>query len=181
MRVDVRFVAGSGRDLAALVEEGSFRQDLLSVIDVLRLDVPALRRRIADVGPLVERFVDRFNLRNGVRRRGLTPEAVGLLEGHAWPGNVQQLADATERLLIRASGDYVEAEDVEVELAALAAVDEGDEDVAANAIRGLDRQLVARAVADCRGNKGRVALMLRVPRSAVDRLVAMYGLDAFGR
>ncbi len=181
VRVDVRFVAGSGRDLAALVEEGSFRQDLLSVIDVLRLDVPALRRRIADVGPLVERFVDRFNLRNGVRRRGLTPEAVGLLEGHAWPGNVQQLADATERLLIRASGDYVEAEDVEVELAALAAVDEGDEDVAAKAIRGLDRQLVARAVADCRGNKGRVALMLRVPRSAVDRLVAMYGLDAFGR
>lgn len=181
VRVDLRLVAGTDRDLPALVEEGTFRADLVVMMDVLRLEIPPLRARLADIGPLVEHFIERFNMRNGVRHRGFTPEALGLLEGHSWPGNVQQLTEATERLLIRAAGDYVEAEDVEVELAALVAADEGEEDVAAKAFRGLDRQLVARALSRCRGNKGRAALMLRVPRGSLDRMATLYGVDAFGR
>jgi len=181
VRVDVRLIAGTSRDIRALVSEGTFRGDLLERIDVLHIEVPPLRERLADIAPLVERFVVRFNLRNGIRHKGFTAEATGLLEGHGWPGHLRQLRDAVERLLIRAKGDYVEADEAEEELVALAAVDSGDEDLAPDAIAALDKRIVARALARCRGNKGRTALMLRTTRGQLDRMIALHDVDVYGR
>ena len=181
VRVDVRIIGGSVRDLRALVGEGTFRGDLLERIDVLRINMPPLRKRIADIAPLVDRFVSRFNMRNGIRHKGFSAEALGLLEGHGWPGNVSELRDCVERLLIRAPGEYVEADEVDDELVALTATASGDADLAPDAIGALDKRIVARALARCRGNKGRTALMLRVPRGRLDRLIALYDLDVYGR
>ncbi len=181
VRVDVRMIVGTSRDLRQLVADGTFRGDLLDRVDVLRIEMPPLKRRIADVGPLVDRFVVRFNLRNGVRHKGFEAEAVGLLEGHDWPGNVSQLRDTVERLLVCAEGDYVSAEDADAELVALRAVEEGDDDAGPDALRALDRKLVARAMARCRGNKGRAALMLRRSREQLERMIALYDLDLYGR
>jgi DNA-binding NtrC family response regulator len=181
VRVDVRVIAGTSRDLRELAAGGAFRGDLLARIDVLRIGVPPLRQRIADIAPLVDRFVDRFNMRNGIRHKGFSAEAAGLLEGHGWPGNVGQLRDAMERLLIRSAGEYVQADEVDEELVAMTATETGDDDLAPEVLAALDRRLLARALSRCRGNKGRTSLMMRTTRGQLDRMIAMHDLDLYGR
>jgi transcriptional regulator with AAA-type ATPase domain len=180
VRVDLRLICGSFRDLTGMVLDGALRQDLYERLDVVRLDLAPLRDRIADVAPLLERFVARFNARNGCRLKGFTPEAIGLLEGFGWPGNVRQLRDVVERVLVRAPGDFVEADDVQEELDSLLDPDDLTDETA-DLIADLEHDRLARALARCRGNKGRAALMLRVTRGTLDRLIAVHEVDEFGQ
>jgi len=180
VRVDIRLITGTWRDLPGLVRDGTFRSDLHSRLDVLRLELPPLRRRLADIAPLTERFVVRFNMRNGSRLRGFTPEAIGLLEGCEWPGNTRQLRDVTERLLVRAQGDFVEAEEVEEELRSLNPGHDPDETMA-ELLEDLEQERLARALSRCRGNKGRAARMLRITRGTLDRMIALHDVDPFGQ
>ena len=180
VRVDVRLITGTWRDLAGLVRDGTFRGDLCARLDVYRLDLPPLRSRLADIAPLTERFIARFNMRNGTRLRGFTPESIGLLEGCEWPGNTRQLRDVVERLLVRAKGDYVEAEEVEEELRSLEPGHDPDETMA-ELLEDLEQERLARALGRCRGNKGRAARMLRVTRGTLERMIALHDVDPFGQ
>lgn len=180
VRVDARIVVGCWRDLAGLVRDGAFREDLFERLDGRRLELPPLRRRLADVAPLAERFVARFNSRNGCRVLGFTPESIGLLEGCEWPGNLRQFRDVVERLLIRAAGDWVEADEVQGEIRALDAGADPD-DTMADLLEDLEQERISRALARCRGNKGRAALMLRVTRGTLERMIALHDVDPFGQ
>jgi two-component system response regulator HydG len=102
--VDVRCIAATHKDLSALVERGLFREDLFFRLDVLRVPVPALRERAEDIPMLVEHFL-RLSLERCPRSvlAGLQPNALDFLAGHPWPGNVRQLGNLIERLVVTAS------------------------------------------------------------------------------
>jgi two-component system response regulator HydG len=113
LTVDVRCLAATSKDLSALVEEGSFRQDLFFRLDVLRVAVPALRDRADDIPALVEHFLrksrERFPQSALV---GFEPQALDFLAGCEWPGNVRQLENLVERLVVTASAPLARLEDV---------------------------------------------------------------------
>ena len=112
-KCDVRIVAATNRDLEAEVKAGRFREDLYYRLNVIHVELPALRERVGDLGLLARHFCRVFAERSGRDDlRGLSDEAVAAIEAYPWPGNVRALENAIERGTLLARGPYVEAEDV---------------------------------------------------------------------
>jgi formate hydrogenlyase transcriptional activator len=103
--VDVRVVAATHRDLNALVAEGKFREDLLYRLNVVPIDVPPLRERVADIPLLVEYFIDRFGKKAGKKFRTIDKKSLRLLQAYAWPGNIRELQNVIERAVILCEGE----------------------------------------------------------------------------
>ena len=111
--VDVRIVAATSRDLAAAVQEGTFRDDLFYQLNVLPLNVPPLRDHPEDVPDLLGYYVDHFVRRDNLRYRHFSVGAQNYLRNYAWPGNVRELINLVQRLLILGRGEEVTADEVE--------------------------------------------------------------------
>jgi len=112
--VDVRVVAATNRDLKAMVQQGSFREDLLYRLNVTRIAVPPLRERQEDVAPLVEHVLSRSG-----RVMEITDAAVRALEAYHWPGNVRELQNVVQEMAALASGDRLDVEDLPPQIASL--------------------------------------------------------------
>ena len=110
--VNVRVIAATNRDLAAMVARGEFREDLYYRLKVIELTVPPLRERRADILPLAEYFVQRFYRKNGRTTPTLSPEAAAELVAYPWPGNVRELENVIERLVVTAKNDVIRPEDL---------------------------------------------------------------------
>ncbi len=111
-KVDVRVLAATNKDLEREVKEGRFREDLLFRLNVVPITAPPLRRRKDDLPLLIEHFIDSFSRENGYRRKQLTPAALEALRAYDWPGNIRELKNVIERLMIMASGDTIDADDL---------------------------------------------------------------------
>jgi two-component system nitrogen regulation response regulator NtrX len=116
IRVDVRVVVATHRDLSALVKEGGFRQDLFHRIYVFPLALPPLRERREDIPVLVEHFAAQVCAQNGWKRIPFTPEATQALQEQAWPGNVRELRNVVERLMLLATDGQVDLATVQLAL-----------------------------------------------------------------
>jgi formate hydrogenlyase transcriptional activator len=103
--IDVRIIAATHRDLNALVADGKFREDLLYRLNVVPIDVPPLRERVADIPLLVEYFIDRFGKKAGKKFRTIDKKSLGLLEAYDWPGNIRELQNVIERAVILCEGE----------------------------------------------------------------------------
>ncbi|WP_163786057.1 sigma-54-dependent transcriptional regulator [Myxococcus vastator] len=112
VRVDVRLVAATNKDLQKEVAEGRFREDLYYRLNVVEIRVPALASRREDIPLLADAFLRRFAAKNGKVLRGFSQEALGVLENYAWPGNVRELEHAVERAVVLARGEVLEASDL---------------------------------------------------------------------
>jgi two-component system nitrogen regulation response regulator NtrX len=112
VRVDVRVISATSRDLPSEIRAGRFREDLFHRLAVVPIEVPPLDARREDIPLLVSHFTDRLAEREGLARRSMTPEALTLLQTLDWPGNVRQLRNLVERLLIIADGPQIDVSDV---------------------------------------------------------------------
>jgi DNA-binding NtrC family response regulator len=108
VKVDIRILATSNRDLAQAVRDGTFREDLMYRLNVVNLRLPPLRERPADVVVLAEHFVKKYAAANGVPERPLSGEARRRLQAHAWPGNVRELENAMHRAVLLAVGPEID-------------------------------------------------------------------------
>ena len=105
IHIDVRVVAATHRDLNTLVAEGKFREDLLYRLNVVPIDVPPLRERVADIPLLVEYFIDRFGKKAGKKFRTIDKKSLRLLQAYDWPGNIRELQNVIERAVILCEGE----------------------------------------------------------------------------
>ena len=169
--VDVRIVAATHRDLTAETKAGRFREDLFYRLNVLHIDVPALRDRREDIPLLVDHFVNRNNARLSTNVRGLDTEARRLLYEYAWPGNVRELENTIERAMVLAEGDLIVAADlpervreardpVQVQLAS------GELSVK-KTTRVIEEILIRRALQKTKGNRTRAAEVLEISHRAL--------------
>ena len=113
---DVRIIAATNKNLTELVKKGEFRQDLYYRLKTVTVDVPALRKRVEDIGPLVERFALEFTRSNDILYRGFMPEAIRVLKQYEWPGNVRELKHFVEKILVLQKGERITVEMVQNEL-----------------------------------------------------------------
>ncbi|MDB5445178.1 MAG: tacA [Phenylobacterium sp.] len=111
IKVDVRIVSATNRDLSQAVKEGRFREDLFYRLNVFPIEAPALRERKEDVPALVDAFVRRFNIEEGKSVVGASAETMAFLTAHEWPGNVRQLENAVYRAIVLADAPYLQPHD----------------------------------------------------------------------
>ena len=116
IKIDVRVVAATNRDLRAMVADGRFRDDLYYRINVLSIDVPPLRERREDIPVLIDYFLKKHTRNTSRLVRGLTPETRRLMLDYSWPGNVRQLESAIERAILLCEGDLITVEDLPLEV-----------------------------------------------------------------
>jgi DNA-binding NtrC family response regulator len=116
LRVDVRVLAATNRDLREQVMTGQFRRDLYHRLNVLRIDLPALRERRADIPRLIDRFIREFSAEHERPFMGIDPEAVQVLTEYDWPGNVRELRNLVESMVVLAPGRVIRSEDIPAEV-----------------------------------------------------------------
>ncbi|HWW86192.1 MAG TPA: sigma 54-interacting transcriptional regulator, partial [Vicinamibacterales bacterium] len=129
--VDVRVIAATNRDLAADMRSGAFRRDLYYRLNVVRIHVPPLRERSQDIPALVEHFMRIYATQHRSLARGVSPEALELLQRYDWPGNIRQLKNIVERMVLRAMSPFIAVSDLPIEVMRNSSVApwEGVEDV----------------------------------------------------
>ncbi|MBO5774910.1 MAG: sigma-54-dependent Fis family transcriptional regulator [Kiritimatiellae bacterium] len=115
--VDFRLVAATNKNLLSLVAEGKFREDLFYRLNVIDIRMPALKDHPSDIAPLVEKFIAEFSAEGKGSAKSISPDALGILEKYDWPGNVRQLKNAIEKMMVLSSGDTLTIEDVPSEIA----------------------------------------------------------------
>ncbi|HXV64416.1 MAG TPA: sigma 54-interacting transcriptional regulator, partial [Vicinamibacteria bacterium] len=178
IRVDVRVIAATNRDLQAAVVERSFRPDLFYRLNVLPLEVPALRKRPADIPLLVEYFVYRFAKRAGKKITGIEREALDLLQSYPWPGNVRELQNVIERAVILCDSERLSVD--ESWLIGRSTVQSPVQRPLDNELRSRERAMVEAALME---SKGRVsgpsgaAAKLGIPRSTLESRIRSLGLN----
>src|SRR5688500_84195 len=116
IKVDVRLITATNRDLEKETKDGNFREDLYYRLNVVPLDIPPLRDRDEDIPLLVDHIIAKFNERLKKRVRGISDEAMRMLRGHGWPGNIRELENVLERTILFCSGDTIEVGDLPAEL-----------------------------------------------------------------
>ena len=116
IKIDVRVVAATNRDLRAMVADGRFRDDLYYRINVLSIDVPPLRERREDIDLLIDYFIKKHTRNTSRLVRGIAPDARRLMNDYSWPGNVRQLESAIERAILLAESDLITIEDLPLEV-----------------------------------------------------------------
>ncbi|WP_243357786.1 sigma-54-dependent transcriptional regulator [Fundidesulfovibrio terrae] len=116
IEVDIRVVTATNKDLTAAVAAGTFREDLYYRLNVVRIDMPALRERREDIPLLAGHFLRKYAAENSKNVTGFTPEAMDALTGYEWPGNVRQLQNVVERCVVLASGELIGVEDLPAEV-----------------------------------------------------------------
>ena len=184
VQVDVRVMSSTSRDLREEIEEGRFREDLFHRLNVVPVRVPGLTERREDIPELVDYYIGRISEATGMPRRRLTEDALATLQVHDWPGNVRQLRNNVERLLILAGGDPNEAITSEMLPSEVAVAGEvasiGSERILARSLRDarevFEREYLNAQIVRFGGNISRTASFIGMERSALHRKLKSLGV-----
>jgi DNA-binding NtrC family response regulator len=174
IRVDVRVVAATNRDLKAMVAAGTFREDLYYRLNVINLTLPALRDRPSDIPALAAHFLKRFAEENGRPALSISDVALGQLASYGWPGNVRELENVIERAVVLADGDTIEPRHLPAEVAV--AVKRSDVPVIPGATMDeLERYAILKTLESVGGSTGRAAEILGVSVRKIQYKLQEYG------
>jgi DNA-binding NtrC family response regulator len=178
VKVDVRIIAASNRNLEDEVRKGHFRDDLFYRLNVVPIHLPPLRERREDIPLLIEHFVTTFSTEYKVEPKKIAPEALDKLVSYSWPGNIRELQNVIERVFALSQSDEITLADLPGpitgfemrqldfhELAELPTLEE------------MERSLIGTALRKSQGNKNEAARLLAIDRQRLYRKIEKYGLD----
>ena len=192
LRVDVRLIAATNRDLEREVKAGNFREDLFYRLNVIPIRLPPLRERLEDIPLLVEHFLTRFNQRLGKSVRGLAPDALAALRTWSWPGNIRELENLMERAVLLADDAVLGSHDLhgfpgsDSDSAGVIASDDDDDTTEMEELglkeyvrvhtAKLERARIQRVLEDEGGNVTHAARKLGISRKSLQTKMKEYGL-----
>ncbi len=180
LKVDVRIIAATNKDLQQMVSEGKFREDLFFRLNVLPIEVPPLRERPEDVEELFHHFMQRYCRRNNRRIPGVQKEVLNILTRYHWPGNIRELQNLVERLLIFSEGTEITAQDLpeyifQPTLHKGSSLKPGSKSLAE--VRDeAERQYILQCLEFCDGNVSRAARLLGVERTNLHKKMKALGI-----
>jgi nitrogen regulation protein NR(I) len=202
LRVDIRLIAATNRDLKKAITDGVFREDLYWRLNVVPIELPPLRERAEDIPLLVEEFRKKLNKRLNRSIESVSPDAMALLQRYPWPGNIRELENIVERTLLFCDGTVVGVDDLPPDLRAKVAADEGDgratstdivdklkeaalesaggsgsmKDIVRMATAELEKDLITRALDETQGNVTHAARRLKISRKSLQIKMKELGL-----
>ncbi len=187
INVDVRVIAASNRNLEDAVRSSRFRQDLYFRLAIIPLLLLPLREHKEDIPPLLQHFIEHYNQKFRKNIQGVTKEADELLMNYDWPGNIRELKNAIERVMILAEGNKVAAKHLPIRISEGGAMPvpmaDGENDGAIHlppggtALYDVERELIRQALEQSRGNKTSAAKLLRITRDTLRYKVKKYKLE----
>ena len=180
VRVDVRVIAATNRDLEEAVKEGKFREDLYYRLNVMQITMPPLREHPSDVPLLVNYYVDVFNREFRKTIKGVAPEALELLKAYRWPGNIRELRNAVERAMLLAEGDWLTADLLPLSAARASTAQTMELPEAGVNLDTLERELVVQALKRTGGNQTKAAGLLGLNRDQIRYRIEKFGLEKVG-
>ncbi len=160
LKVDVRLIAATNRDLKAEIKKGTFREDLYYRLNVIAIELPALRERRADIGPLASFFLGRYAKENGRAIEGISEQALKVLNGYDWPGNVRELENVIERAVVLCERPQIEVRHLPASLAPNNK--DGPPPIPGSTIQDLERYAILRTLEACGGSTSKAASILGV-------------------
>jgi two-component system response regulator HydG len=181
LRVDVRVIAATNRDLGQDVKAGRFREDLYYRLNVVNIHIPPLRERKEDIPLLAQHFLQIYARKNRRIVKGFTPRAMDLMSRYDWPGNVRELENAVERGVILMRGEYFTHEDLPLALRELLPPEEKNEPFplpAGMSIRQMEKELIKRTLEATGGNKSQAARRLGITRRTLHLKLKEYALES---
>jgi DNA-binding NtrC family response regulator len=177
VKVDVRLIAATNKDLRQALEQGTFREDLYYRLNVVPIDIAPLRERKEDVPDLVNLFISRFTGESGKPVEGITPEAMRILVNYHWPGNVRELQNIIERACALAKGNVLEPSDIHLDVRpAKAANGPGGFLPEGMTLEQWEDEMVQEALRRANGNKSQAARLLGLSRNALRYRLSKIGI-----
>ncbi|MGD8368183.1 MAG: sigma-54 dependent transcriptional regulator [Desulfobacterales bacterium] len=174
IRLDVRFLASSNKDIETLIEQGSFREDLYYRLNVLPIQIPPLRERKSDIPLLLTHFLECFAKRTGTPAKEVSDRARAMLMGYEWPGNVRELQNFVERMATVKAGSVIEAEDLDpVFQKRLPAEDMSLKE----AVTSFEREFIGQVLEQNDFNRTKAAQKLGIHRNTLIAKIQELGLD----
>lgn len=188
VKINVRIIATSNRFLAEEVKKGTFREDLYFRLNVVNLPLPPLRKRVADIAPLADFFIEKYAELNAVPLRPLAKEALTMLQTHSWPGNVRELENTLHRAVLLASGTEIETDAIILtETADNPAAAEkapgggeaGSEGLVGQTVAAVERDLIIDTLKHCFGNRTHAANILGISIRTLRNKLKQYSDDGY--
>jgi two-component system response regulator HydG len=180
IKVDVRVIAATNKNLANLITEGLFREDLYYRLNVVSLEIPPLRERRDDIPLLAQHFLEMFAAKNRKEIKGFTPRAMDQLIRYDWPGNVRELMNAVERGVVLARAEYLDNEDLAIiqspsqqPAEILPVIDVKDNNMT---LEQVEKDTILRTLENTSGNKSKAARRLGITRKTLHKKLKKYGV-----
>jgi two-component system response regulator HydG len=173
LKVEVRIIAATNRDLAAEVAAGRFREDLYYRLNVVNIDMPPLRARPSDLLPLANHFLARFAKENGKRIEGFSDDALARIASYRWPGNIRELENVIERSVVLCDGAMLSAKHLP---AGVGAVTKGAVRIPGSTLDEVERHLILATLEACGGKTSAAAQMLDISVRKIQYKLHEYGV-----
>jgi two-component system response regulator HydG len=181
IRIDVRVIAATNKDLLQEIENGNFREDLYYRMNVVTIHVPPLRDRREDIPVLAQHFLSTFAEKNHKQLKGFTPQAMDRFVKYAWPGNVRELMNAVERAVVLCRSEYLEEHDLPViiresERSQDESVSFKDAVSGNRPLEDVEKATILSTLASTDGNKSEAARRLGITRKTLHKKLKKYGM-----
>ena len=174
---DIRLICATNRNLAEMVQQGDFREDLLYRINTIHLHLPALRERKEDILPLAELFLKKYNTQYGRQLKAISSEATKKLQAHPWYGNIRELQHAIEKAVIMADGDVLKPEHIELNaLVQPSSLPGNQQEMPTQTLEETECEAIRRAMQQFDGNVSQVANALGITRQTLYSKLKRYGI-----
>jgi two-component system response regulator HydG len=181
IRIDVRIIVATNRNLEQEVKNGRFREDLFYRLNVIHIRIPSLKERTEDIPLLAQHFLTRYAQKNRKAFKGFTPVAMDALMKHPWPGNVRELENAVERAVILSMGQYISGKDLPVDVMKNYRPDDGSPDnvpeLGGKSLDEVEAMALIQTLKQTGGNKSEAARQLNITRTTLNNKIKKYGLD----
>jgi len=182
LKIDVRVIAATNKELDKEVKAGRFRDDLYYRLNVVTVHMPSLRERREDIIPLVNHFLRYYKEKNNKPIKGIYPEALGLLQNYNWPGNVRELENAIERAVIMSRGEYIAPSDFPIAIQSALPSDSplskggqrGVDVDAGKSIKDVEKSLIVRTLNETKNNRTKAAGLLGITRRTLLNKIKEY-------
>jgi len=180
IRIDVRFISATNRDLRQLIKEGRFREDLFYRLNVIEINLPPLRERREDILILASHFLGKYSTKQNKDIKGFSPETVAILENYSWPGNIRELENAIERSVVMCRGSLITVHDLPAHIskgyqpANTERITEKYRDARRRMIESFEKNYFAQLLNQTGGNISRASEIAGIDRSNLAKLLKKY-------
>lgn len=186
IKIDVRIMAASNRDLMGGVADGTFREDLYYRLKVMEINLPPLKERLEDIIPMAKLFIDQNNKEFSKKIKDITEEAQKLLLSYHWPGNVRELKNVIERASILCTAEIIDVENLAIELQniprkeiiqEIVPAKTFEEPSLAQSLQEVEKMHIIKTLKKFNGNKSKAARVLEISRSTLREKLKQYGIS----